>query len=330
MIDDSTVDPTTVNLEDSPTTIRELARNATMYGPAAAPLVSNPFQSFETAAASIFSGAFVPTAIFAATIAAVNQGLKNLGLSDLNNNIDPGFGFNAGSGQSNTESQNMLSYGNIGQTPTSASVYDQLEKVLSASLTQDWKTKNSSPGNPLIIKAYALSGRNYDRDGFSNEYNWNTPFVNWVFSECGLASIKNMSPQSYNGYGNPVDFGTFKNVRKNDIIIFKSMSNIGSIGFVRGFNPKTNKITVIGGNFGGTVKELQIPFSRSDPVIRVTHVRRNWEIPAEMDVPLFQFKSSPYAMIASRPEIPTTSARSATRRDINVGGSGAASGGTLT
>jgi hypothetical protein len=321
MSDDSTVDPATVPLEDSAQTILELARNVNMFGPISSSILKDPFENFSTSAASIFSGAFGKTGVLSASLEPVTQMLKDMGLSDLANNIDPGFGFNTASGQPSTQTGNMLSYGNIGTTPTAATVYDQLDTIVSASLIQEWKTKNATPRNPLILEAYALSGRSYEIDGVANEYNWNAAFTNWVLSKSGLQSVRNMSPQAFNAYGSPVDFGTFKNVRKNDIIIFKSMSNVGSIGFVRGYNPKTNKITVLGGNFGGTVKELQIPFSRTDPIIRVTHVRRNWAVPTDKDVPLFQ------TTLPTRPGQQTSGA--ATVLDRRAGVTGAASGGTL-
>lgn len=293
-LEDSTINPEDINLEDSPETILETARNLETQGPSSTGLLQNLVPFFAVAAASVFANSFKKSEILAASNQQINQDLQRQGLDALVNNVDPGFGFNASSGNSDLSTHNMTTYGATGQTPGSEDVYNRLDSVISGALKQDWKTTNSSPGNPLIIKAYALSGRNYDRDGFSNEYNWNTAFVNWVFSECGLASIKSMSSQSYNGYGNPVDFGTFINVRKNDIIIFKSGSNIGSIGFVRGFDKKTNRIKVLGGNFSGTVKEIQIPFSRTDPTLRVTHVRRNWTIPPEFDIPLFgSTKSEP-------------------------------------
>jgi hypothetical protein len=286
-LEDSTINPEDIDLEDSPETILETARNLETQGPTSAGILQNLVPFFAVATAAVFANSFKSSEILAASDQQINQDLQRQGLGALTNNVDPGFGFNASSGNSDLSTHNMTTYGATNQSPGGEDVYTRLDSVVSGALKQDWKTTNSSPGNPLIIRAYALSGRNYDRDGFSNEYNWNTSFVNWVFSECGIESIKNMSPQSYNGFGNPVDFGSFINVRKNDIIIFRSGSNIGSIGFVRGFDKTTNRIKVLGGNFSGTVKEIQIPFNKKDPTLRVTHIRRNWKIPKEFDVPFF-------------------------------------------
>lgn len=285
--EDSTINPEDINLEDSKETILKSARNAETYGPSSGGLLQPNVLAFATAVASVFGNSFKQFEILAASNQQITQSLQDAGLGDLTNHVDPGFGFNNSSGNSEIATHNMLAYGTSAETPSDDLFYNQLDSVLTGSLSQDWKTKNSSPGNPLIIEAYALSGRNYDKDGFSNEYNWNTAFANWVLSKCGLSFTRSMSPLSYNGYGNPVDFGTFKNVRKNDIIIFKSGSNIGTIGFVRSFNKTTNRIKILGGNLAGTVKEIEIPFSRTDPTIRVTHVRRNWTIPPEVDTPLF-------------------------------------------
>lgn len=337
MSDDSTIDPEDVNLEDTLETILELARNVTMYGPAAAALIQNPVQFFETAIPQIFSGAFADFAALAASSDQIVQQLRSLNLGDLANNIDPGFGFNAASGQPDMQNSQMLSYGDTSPSPTGDDVYTTLDSIVTGALSQDWRTRNAKPGNPLILEAYALSGRNYEQDGFSNEYNWNAAFVNWVLSQAGLSYPRSMSPQAYNGYGNSVDFGTFRNVRKNDIIVFRSASNIGSVGFVRGFDSQTNKIKVLGGNFSGTVKEIQIPFSRTDPVLRVTHVRRSWAIPSDLDVPLIENRrpSRPGQQTSGPQPLPSTGGPArytpetpSERADRESGGS-AASGGIL-
>lgn len=220
--------------------------------------------------------------------------------SDIAKSIDPGFGFTNAIGGANNAGT-MVGYGGV-QTPATTSTseqtstgstpdtttYKRLDDILTMTLRQDWKAKNAKPGNPLILEAYAISGRNYDKDGTTGEYAWSAAFVNWVLNKAGLDYLKVMSPSAYSAYGNPVNFGTFKKVRKNDIIVYKSSFGIGIAGFVMGYDPTTDMVSVLGGNQGGTVKITKLPGLRVTPELFVSHVRRNWAIPAELDVPLFQ------------------------------------------
>lgn len=243
---------------------------------------------------------------------------------DLKGVIDLGFGFkNAIGGPAS--SGTFLQYG-ASQSPAAITAkdttgYTNLEKTINKTLSQDWKTKNSEPGNPLILEAYAYSGKNYKRDGQTGEFVWNAAFVNWVLAKSGLDFVKTMSPMAYATYGNPVEFGTFKKVRKYDIVVMSSAHGLGHIGFVWAYDNKTNLVTVLGGNQAGTVKLTKITLSRSDPALYMSHIRRNWVIPPDKDIPLFQ------TTLPTRPGQQTSGATAL--RDTRAGGTGAASGGTL-
>ena len=244
---------------------------------------------------------------------------------DLKGIIDLGFGFKNATGGP-AASGTFLQYGSsqspaAGTTSTDTTGYTNLENTLNKTLSQNWKTKNSEPGNPLILEAYAYSGKNYKKDGQTGEFVWNAAFVNWVLAKSGLDFIKTMSPMAYATYGNPIEFGTFKKVRKYDIVVMSSAHGLGHIGFVWAYDNKTNLVTVLGGNQAGTVKLTKIPLSRSDPALYMSHIRRNWKIPADKDVPLFQ------TTLPTRPGQQTSGA--AASRDTRAGGTGAASGGTL-
>jgi len=282
--------------------------------------------SFSQNLNTIFSG-------FYSSIKNMTTGAQGIP-SDLTGSTDPGFGFTNSVGGTNStgtffgyggaqvpaDSKNTASTTSTGTTGDTTA-YKRLDDVLTRTISQDWRAKNSKPGNPLILEAYAISGRNYDRDGTSGEYAWSAAYVNWVLNKSGLEYMKVMSPAAYAGYGSPVDFGTFKKVRKNDLIIMTSVHGIGHIGFVRAYDPKTNLVTVLGGNQSGMVKLTKIELSRSNPNLYISHIRRNWEIPSDKDVPLFQ-TSTP-----TRPGQQRSGAASV--RDLMSGINGAASGGTL-
>lgn len=263
------------------------------------PKIPTLLGSFSQNLNSIFSGLYDD-------IAKMSKGLTDFKYPDLANSTDPGFGFTNSLGGTNGTGT-AISYGGNQQpagansdatitgnrTTPDTTVYSKLEDTINSTLRQDWRTKNAKPGNPLILTAYALSGRNYDKDGTTGEYAWATAFVNWVLHKSGIDYMKVMSPMAYAGYGNPVTIGTFKSVRKNDLIILSSIHGIGHIGFIRAYDPKTNQVTILGGNQAGTVKLTKISVSRSDPDLYVSHIRRNWTIPTDQDVPLFQSNPLP-------------------------------------
>lgn len=232
--------------------------------------------------------------------------------SFLENLTDPGIGDASAIGGVNANGQAVALASPVLTDPlldfSADSTYQNIDQLLGTSLTQNWQTTNSRPGNPLIIEAYAISGRTYDRDGATAQYNWNAAFANWILSRAGVQHPISMSPVSYRNYGQSVEFGTFSQVRKNDIIVFVSANNRALVGFVRGYNRQTNQIRVIGGNLDGVVKEIDIPFSRTDPSLRVTNVRRNWTIPESENVPLFEFTlpGRPGQQTSGPAQFPTT------------------------
>lgn len=218
---------------------------------------------------------------------------SNFPVPDIVGNTDLGFGSRqAGGGAEN--SGNFLKYAASASPDPSVSSaglepsFESIDLVLQKSLTQDWKTKNSEPGNPLIIEAYRISGRNFTRDGRTGQYSWHAAFVNWALSKAGIQPLETMSAFAYEKYGTSVEFSNPRNLRKNDIVIFKSIVGLGHIGFVQAYDPETRTVDILGGNQAGRVKITKFPYSLTNPQLYITHVRRRWAVPTEFDVPLFQ------------------------------------------
>jgi len=273
------------------------------------------------------------------------KGLESLvsgtfSVTDISKSIDPGYGFQGVVGGTGNSGQ-YIAYGGL-ETPAnqqtdSSLKYIELENVLTRTLRQDWKTRNAKPGNPLILEAYALSGRNYDRDGTTGEFVWAAPYVNWVLNKSGLPYLKTISPSAYSSYGNPVDFGNFKNVRKNDIVIFKSSFGIAHIGFIQSYDPKTDTLRVLGGNQAGTVKITKFSGLKITPELYISHIRRNWTLPADKDVPLFDIslptRPGQQTSGPSTVRLPTRPGQAgsgpAYRIDYSAGGAGALGGTTV-
>lgn len=246
------------------------------------PSIQTLSQSFSQTVNSIYQD-------FYSSLQSLSSSLQNFPVPDIKNNTDPGFGFINGLGGTNNTGS-FLSYGGVeDKTPQpsqNTEVYAKLESVINTTLRQDWRAKNAKPGNPLILEAYAISGRNYDRDGNTGEYAWAAPFVSWVLYKAGLPYLKVMSPRAYAGYGNPVEIGTLKKIRKYDIIVFGSASSIWHIGFVMSINKNDNTISVLGGNQAGTAKITKFPITQNSAELYISHIRRNWAIPADRDTPL--------------------------------------------
>ena len=197
-----------------------------------------------------------------------------------------------------------------GPAPEAPDSYSKLIEVLERTLTQDWAVKSNDgsgqkpseitedprgkdqvppppPGtNPLIMEAYRISGQaTLTKDGTEGEYAWHTAFVNWVLSKAGLPIIVSMSAQAYYTYGNRVNHTNLNNLkaRKGDLVIFNSKTGAKHIGFFWGFDKDAKTVQILGGNQAGTVKLSDFPFSLKDGDFYVTHIRRNWEVPAEVE-----------------------------------------------
>lgn len=259
-----------------------------------------PFDSFSARESVTFDKLFTQvtdeaTGLFNEYVGFIEQSasaVKSLVSGDVAGLIDMGFGHSNAKGATH----NTGSFVQYGETPSIPEIpgsetgekYKKLMDTLNRTLNQNWKTQNSEPGNPLIIEAYKISGRDYKKDGTTGEYIWNTAFVNWVLYKSGIDYLKVMSPSAYSSYGSPVNFGTFKNVRKGDIIVFSSGFGLGMVGFVWGYDKKSNMVSVLAGCLSGTLKISKFTLTRTNPEFYVSHVKRNWVIPADMDNPLFE------------------------------------------
>lgn len=277
---------------------------------------------------------------FYSSLQTLSSSLQNFPVSDIRNNTDPGFGFvNGLGGTGNTGTS--LSYGgvqdNTPQPTPNTEIYAKLESVINTTLRQDWRAKNAKPGNPLILEAYAISGRNYDKDGNTGEYAWAAPFVSWVLYKTGLPYLKVMSPMAYAGYGNPVEIGTLKKIRKYDIIVFNSASTISHVGFVMSINKNDNTISVLGGNQAGTVKITKFPITQNSAQLYISHIRRNWAIPTDRDTPLIPVTQPTRPGQQTSGVVPAASSGGITRytpetpaeRSDRLSGGTAASGGIM-
>tara|TARA_R110000851_G_scaffold76814_3_gene169039 strand:+ start:11489 stop:12256 length:768 start_codon:yes stop_codon:yes gene_type:complete len=184
----------------------------------------------------------------------------------------------------NANKGSPIAYADIGPVPSGPG-YDKLKAILENAILGDW-AERGNPGNPNILATYEACGLSYRSDGSSMANAWCAAFVSWALKTAGIESLRSMGSQTYRTYGSEVDWRTLDKIRYLDIVVFKSRKRSGGhIGFVVGADPSTNKIKVLGGNQGNDVKISTYSVSNTSQYI--VNIKRNWDIPAEFDKPLF-------------------------------------------
>lgn len=205
---------------------------------------------------------------------------------------DIGVGYYGSSGGPGN-SGNFIKYNQPTKTPPKDTLYGSLDFVLRQALSQDW-SERGSPANPLIRQTYLLCGRDYNRDGQAIQYAWCAAFVSFMLDESGIENPRTMGSQEYARYGRPVNWRNIENIRKNDIVVFKSKTRSGGhVGFVQSIDPKTRRVACLGGNQSNNVNITNYGFNSNSQYI--LEIRRNWDIPKEFDLPLVQQISGPTA-----------------------------------
>lgn len=162
--------------------------------------------------------------------------------------------------------------------------YERLVALLENCLSQDW-TEKGNPGNPRILQTYRVCNQSYDRDSSAMAYAWCAAYVSWALDEAGIGGLKSMSSQAYKNYGAEVGWRDTSQIRKGDVVVFKSKTRGGGhVGFIWEVDSKNQRFKVLGGNQGDNAKISNYRFESNRQY--TLSVRRNWAIPAELDVPI--------------------------------------------
>jgi len=115
-------------------------------------------------------------------------------------------------------------------------------------------------------------------------YAWCAAFVSWALFTAGIPTLKTMSSQGWYQWGSEVDWRVNSNIRKWDVVIFKSKTRAGGhIGFVQEIT-SNGVIKVLGGNQGNNAKVSNYKFNSNSQYVK--SVKRNWALPAQFDVPI--------------------------------------------
>ena len=90
-------------------------------------------------------------------------------------------------------------------------------------------------------------------------YAWCAAFVSWALFTAGIPTLQTMSSQGWYNWGSEVDWRDTANIRKWDVVIFKSKKRSGGhIGFIQEIT-SNGVIKVLGGNQGNNAKVSNYP-----------------------------------------------------------------------
>lgn len=189
----------------------------------------------------------------------------------------------------------LEAFGGTGDQPPGIAVNGEgwyaLDNLLNALEAEGdaWAEFGTAPGNPRIARCYVAGGSSPNNN--DSDVPWCTFWLTWVLYRCNIDAIRSGYSQAYLNYGQNIPWQDgFRQVRKNDILVYSNVSGGGGhVGFFRGYDPQTGFVHILGGNQGNRVKLTTRWFgaTTSDGKKRLNVVRRNWAVPAEFDRPLF-------------------------------------------
>lgn len=190
-------------------------------------------------------------------------------------------------------------------------IQDQLEQGLSEAEGGQWKEQSTigdpnSPMNPKIREIWADLGfenrktvddANKDPDtkkyaAVGDKVPWCAVYAGHVLKQSGTGYLpKNASAiafkeRSEDWGGKAIGRRSYNEWRENDLLVMEGPSGGADgnhVGFLKAVDPKNNRYQIVGGNQGDSISE-GVYYNLS----RVYGVWRNWEVPADKDVPVIK------------------------------------------
>ena len=155
--------------------------------------------------------------------------------------------------------------------PPGSTPYEVLEINLNNALAEAGAGRWRRTGtNANILACFADMGHS---ELHSDAPSWCAAFAGTMLKRSGLPYVQgNLRAYGYNGYGQSIPVTQYEAWRRNDILIFAC----SHICFVRGVDPSTGNLQVIGGNQGSDV--CQVNWGRGQ-LRGVLYVGRRWDIP---------------------------------------------------
>lgn len=187
-----------------------------------------------------------------------------------------------------------LSLGSLTSFGSQVGKFSALDSQLNTTLAETWNILNTgATSNNLIKAAFSIAGRLMQKDGVSGQYSWAASFVLSTLKSSGVGGIDAISPAAWTKWGSPVNINLPLNFKPNDLLIFKTLTGIWHMGFLKAFDPKTGKAVVMGGNQGGGASAITITlntpvFSLKGSIpsgLILAHVKRGWKPSSKAKLP---------------------------------------------
>jgi len=152
-----------------------------------------------------------------------------------------------------------------------------------------WKATRTEPGNPNILNCYAhtIGIANAKRIEPGDKCPWCAAFVGTVLQSLGIPALKTATADSYatdwvrKCGAKAISINDPTQWRRNDIFVSENGRN-HHVAFVRGVDPSSGRVRLLGGNQGHDLTETN--FLNNYRYRKF--VGRAWDIPPEADKPI--------------------------------------------
>lgn len=172
------------------------------------------------------------------------------------------------------------------QLPPGSGPWQTLQANLTAALNEAkqglWD--NSGRNSKNVQACFAELGR---AETYSNA--WCAAFANTMLKRSGIPyNGKDLFANTFYTvkWGKPIPVNDYNQWRENDILVLRHKH----VAFLKGVDPTSGRVEYLGGNQGGSARDngnLTQVRSRAGGLATVVYVARGWEVPPEIDKPLF-------------------------------------------
>lgn len=172
------------------------------------------------------------------------------------------------------------------QLPPGSGPWQTLNANLDAAISEaaQGKWDNASRNCPNVQACFIELGR---AETYSNA--WCAAFANTMLKRSGIAyNGSDLFARSFKNipWGTSIPINDYSLWRENDVIVFGDRH----VAFLKGVDPKEGRIEYLGGNQGGNARDngdLTQVRSKAGGIRQISYVGRAWQLPPEVDKPLF-------------------------------------------
>lgn len=188
-------------------------------------------------------------------------------------------------GNTNASSLNKLTDTHLFDKPKVKFDFDELENNIQGLLDTPeseftYQKRIMGAPNRYPVNIGLTSAGPFVKSSPDPKHFWSAGALGYLLYLSGVRALRTQSALDYAMYGNEVNWRSWKNVRKNDIAVFKfKNSSGGHVGFIRDVDLGNNKIKIAGGNQSNKFKETEYRITSVDMYLLT--IRRNWSDPGD-------------------------------------------------